>query len=213
MSRRRDICFRVLKNALYLLALAALFLPAVAATAQTGADVAIERGVAMKTRDGVTLRADVYLPAGEGTFPVLLTRTPYDKTHGAAFGEMGALRGYMVVVPTYTVSPASIAFAAQTRNTTSAAQTVTIANTGTVPLPFTNIALGGANAGSFAQTNTCAAAGLRPFPNSLAAGTSCTVSVTFRPTAVRSYSASLNISVGGAATPAQTAVALTGSGQ
>ena len=123
------------------------------------------------------------------------------KTHGAAFGEMGALRGYMVVVPTYTVSPASIAFAAQTRNTTSAAQTVTIANTGTVPLPFTNIALGGANAGSFAQTNTCAAAGLRPFPNSLAAGTSCTVSVTFRPTAVRSYSASLNISVGGAAKP------------
>ncbi len=35
-------------------------------------EVAIERGVAAKMRDGVTLRADVYRPKVEGKFPVLL---------------------------------------------------------------------------------------------------------------------------------------------
>ena len=32
-------------------------------------------------RDGVVLRADVWRPDKPGRFPVLLTRTPYDKTH------------------------------------------------------------------------------------------------------------------------------------
>ncbi len=60
--------------------------------------VDVERNVAMKTRDGVTLYADVYRPGGEGTFPVLLQRTPYDKNNGAAFGQLGAGRGFMVVI-------------------------------------------------------------------------------------------------------------------
>ncbi len=60
--------------------------------------IVIEHGVAMKTRDGVTLRADVYRPAGEGAFPVLLMRTPYDKTTIADHAEQGARRGYMVVI-------------------------------------------------------------------------------------------------------------------
>jgi putative CocE/NonD family hydrolase len=80
-----------------LAAVAVLLLPS-ALGAQTAANVLVDRGVAMKTRDGVTLRADVYRPAAEGTYPVLLTRTPYDKNGGAAFGQTGALRGYIVVV-------------------------------------------------------------------------------------------------------------------
>jgi putative CocE/NonD family hydrolase len=42
--------------------------------------VTINRNIAMKTRDGVTLYADVYRPKAESKFPVLLTRTPYDKS-------------------------------------------------------------------------------------------------------------------------------------
>ncbi|HEV8141830.1 MAG TPA: CocE/NonD family hydrolase, partial [Methylomirabilota bacterium] len=34
----------------------------------------------MTTRDGVTLRADVYRPDAPGRHPVLLSRLPYDKT-------------------------------------------------------------------------------------------------------------------------------------
>jgi hypothetical protein len=59
--------------------------------------VIVEKGVAMKTRDGVTLRADIYRPAAEGKFPVLLTRTPYNKDGYASFGQKGAARGFMVV--------------------------------------------------------------------------------------------------------------------
>jgi putative CocE/NonD family hydrolase len=84
------------KFALSLFVLLAALLPAT--FAQTAADIVIERGVPMKTRDGVTLRADIYRPAGEGKFPVLLQRTPYDKSNGAEFGRMAAARGYLVVI-------------------------------------------------------------------------------------------------------------------
>ena len=57
----------------------------------------VERNVAVKMRDGVTLRADIYRPKGEGKFPVLLERTPYDKTQGE-LGARGAERGYVVVI-------------------------------------------------------------------------------------------------------------------
>ncbi len=88
----------MLKKTLCLVALAAAFLPTDLAWNQTPVDVTVEHNAAMKTRDGVTLYADIYRPAGAESLPVLLTRTPYDKSAGSAFGRMGALRGYMVVV-------------------------------------------------------------------------------------------------------------------
>ena len=60
--------------------------------------VTIERGVAAKMRDGVRLRADIYRPKAEGQFPVLLERTPYNKSLGADFGLRAAARGYLVVI-------------------------------------------------------------------------------------------------------------------
>jgi uncharacterized protein len=60
-------------------------------------EVVVERNVAAKMRDGVTLRADIYRPKAEGRFPVLLVRTPYDKTNESSFGTKGAARGYVVV--------------------------------------------------------------------------------------------------------------------
>jgi putative CocE/NonD family hydrolase len=53
-------------------------------------------------RDGVVLRANVYRPAGEGKWPVLLTRLPYGKDFplGTSVLEPGqvARRGYVVIV-------------------------------------------------------------------------------------------------------------------
>jgi predicted acyl esterase len=43
-----------------------------------------ERNVAVSMRDGVVLRADLYRPDAQGTFPMLLQRTPYDKNNGVA---------------------------------------------------------------------------------------------------------------------------------
>ena len=60
-------------------------------------EVMVERNVAAKMRDGVTLRADIYRPKADGKFPVLLVRTPYDKQWSMSFGLRAAERGYAVV--------------------------------------------------------------------------------------------------------------------
>ena len=88
-------------------------------------------------------------------------------------------------IPAVGLTPASVTFPAQTVGTTSVAQPVLLTNTGTGTLTGIAIALVGANAGSFAESNSCGAA--------LAAGVSCTISVTFSPTAVGAASASLAI--------------------
>jgi uncharacterized protein len=67
------------------------------AIAQTP-DIVFERNVAMKTRDGVTLNADIYRPQGDAKYPVLLQRTPYDKNNAANFANRAAAHGFMVVV-------------------------------------------------------------------------------------------------------------------
>ncbi len=64
--------------------------------------VALTRGVPVKMRDGAVLYADVYVPAGDGPFPVVLMRTPYDRTqaHTNTFAHPSwyARRGYIVVI-------------------------------------------------------------------------------------------------------------------
>src|SRR5690348_873467 len=47
-------------------------------------DVMVQHDVPMKTRDGVMLYADIYRPNSPERFPVILMRTPYDKSVGWA---------------------------------------------------------------------------------------------------------------------------------
>ena len=61
-------------------------------------EVTTERGVTVTMRDGVILRADIYRPKADGQFPVLLQRTPYNKSGGVAFGLRAAARGYVVII-------------------------------------------------------------------------------------------------------------------
>lgn len=62
--------------------------------------VLVEKDVPSKTRDGLTLRADVYRPDGDGRFPVLLSRLPYDKNLRARPGDIDYFveRGYVVIM-------------------------------------------------------------------------------------------------------------------
>ena len=83
----------MLKRTLFLVVIAASTL----ALAQTPG-VVFERNVPMKTRDGVTLHADIYRPQGDGKYPVLLQRTPYDKNGASAFAHRAAAHGFLVVV-------------------------------------------------------------------------------------------------------------------
>jgi hypothetical protein len=86
------------RKSLCLLAFVVLLQPSAIFGQSAAPQVLFERNVLMKTRDGVTLHADVYRPAGEGTFPVLLQRTPYNKDNAADFGRRAVERGFMVVV-------------------------------------------------------------------------------------------------------------------
>ncbi|HEV8436549.1 MAG TPA: CocE/NonD family hydrolase, partial [Methylomirabilota bacterium] len=54
----------------------------------------------MRTRDGVTLRADVYRPDAPGRFPVLLSRLPYDKKLRRRPGDIDVFveHGYVVIM-------------------------------------------------------------------------------------------------------------------
>ena len=62
-------------------------------------NVRVDSHVGVKMRDGVTLYADIYRPAREGKFPVLVIRTPYgtqrEGVHAGCFRF--ATRGYVVV--------------------------------------------------------------------------------------------------------------------
>jgi predicted acyl esterase len=49
-------------------------------------------------RDGVKLATDVYSPATNGSWPVILARTPYNKVLGAGFATQGVTREFVVVV-------------------------------------------------------------------------------------------------------------------
>src|SRR5689334_16469888 len=68
-------------------------------SARLGA-VAVTKNVPCRLRDGTVLRADVYRPEAAGRYPVLLCRTPYDKS-GALYvkdAQAIAARGYIVAV-------------------------------------------------------------------------------------------------------------------
>ena len=62
----------------------------------------IETNIAVAMRDGVTLYADIYRPEGDGPFPTILQRTPYDKTHALSASMLDPIRsakaGFAVVI-------------------------------------------------------------------------------------------------------------------
>src|SRR5439155_547392 len=104
-----------------------------------------------------------------------------------------------------SVSPASLAFGNQQVGTTSAPQAVTFSNTSNGTVSISSISITGTNRGDFAQTNTCPLS-----PATLAASTSCTINVTFTPTASGARSGTLSVADNAAGSP-QTA-SLSGTG-
>jgi hypothetical protein len=101
-----------------------------------------------------------------------------------------------------SANPASLTFAVQTAGTASAAQTVTIENTETLALTPTTIAV----TGSFYEIDNCAGA-------TVPAGGSCSIYISFAPTAAGAasgqmtisanvYGGQINVDLNGSATPA-----------
>ena len=69
---------------------------------QMGQAITVDFDVPARMRDGTILRANIYRPAGEGKWPVLLTRLPYGKDLPLGTSIMDpaqvARRGYVVIV-------------------------------------------------------------------------------------------------------------------
>jgi sugar lactone lactonase YvrE len=108
----------------------------------------------------------------------------------------------LVIVPVASLTPPTLAFNPTVIARSSAAQMVTLTNTGTAPMQLAGIGFTGANANSFSQTNNC--------PATLAGAASCTINVTFTPTVGGALTA--NLSVSDSAPTSPQIVALTGTG-
>ncbi len=100
------------------------------------------------------------------------------------------------------LSPTSLMFGNQPVGTKSLPKKITLSNKGSVAVSITKISLTGANAGDFAQTNTCG--------KSVAAGASCSITVTFTPSAKRKRTASVSVSDNGGGSPQTASVSGTG---
>lgn len=136
----------------------------------------------------------IFTPTAAGTRNGTLTIT--DNASGSP--HTVALSGTGLGGPIVSLAPASLTFSSTQVGVASAAQTVTLANQGTASLNITNVQI----SGDFGQTNNC--------PTSLSVGSSCTLNLTFTPTAPGSRSGSLTITDN--ASSSQQVVGLAGTG-
>lgn len=106
--------------------------------------------------------------------------------------------------PGAALSTATLSFGSQVLQTSSGTMSASLTNTGTANLVLSSVTLGGTNPAEFTRSGTCAAA------VSLAPAASCSVDVTFKPTAIGTRSAT--ITIGHNATPNTSVLSLTGNG-
>ena len=111
----------------------------------------------------------------------------------------------VVQVLSATLMPATLPFPNTTVGTTYSALAATLSNTGNATLSISSITIGGTNPTDFAiasGTNACSA--------TLAANATCSIYVTFTPSAAQAYSATLTVTDN--ATPTTQSASLTGTG-
>lgn len=99
-------------------------------------------------------------------------------------------------------SSSSLTFSSQQDGSTSAAQTVTLTNSGAGALTISSIGTGGTNGKDFTQSNNCG--------SSLAVGATCTVTVAFDPSTTGTESAVVSLSDN--ATNSPQSISLSGTG-
>jgi hypothetical protein len=98
---------------------------------------------------------------------------------GISTVDLGAYEFAVIVPPAVSLSPSALVFPPQLVGTSSPTQAVTLTNTGGSNLSIASIT----SSGPFSQTNNC--------PPALAAASSCTINVSFTPSAYGSWTGSL----------------------
>ncbi len=140
-------------------------------------------------------------PTGAGTSKVMLSATNAEGTGGATLTLTVSTTNQSQV----SLLPGTVTFNSQAVGTRSAAQTITLASSGSAGFGLSSVAITGSNACDFAQTNDCG--------SSLAAGANCTINVTFTPTLDGMRSGALTVSDAAAGSPQTVSLTGTGVGQ
>jgi hypothetical protein len=150
----------------------------------------------------VDASGNAYVTGSTNSFD-FVTASPLQPSYGGGPSDAFVAK----IVATVTLLPTSLPFPNQMVGTTSPAQPATLSNIGSANLTISSIYIAGSATGDFAVVpdgTTCSAS------SPLAAGTSCTINVTFSPTIAGSESASLSVGISDSVTPAT--VALSGTG-
>jgi hypothetical protein len=180
---------------------ATLNITSVALGAANAADFAIANGCGSTLAAGASCTiSSTFTPVSAASFSATITVT--DNASGAPQTVMLSGTGTAAPAPIASLSPATIAFPGTAIGTAAAAIPLTLSNTGNAALAITGVTIGGTNASVFTDTSGCGA--------SLAAGSSCVISVTFTATTATTYTATLSVTDNATGSPQ--AATLTGTG-
>jgi len=137
-------------------------------------------GATLAAGTGCTLSI-TFTPTASGARSATLSVTDNAGTSSAAT-QIASLSGVGEAPATDTLSVLALSFAQQQIGTTSASQSVTLTNSGGVPLTLIAASV---SPGDFSVVNACG--------NSLAAHATCAFNITFAPTAIGSRTATMTI--------------------
>ncbi len=153
-------------------------------TSVTGINISASGDFGQTNNCGTTLAANssctinvTFTPSAVGTRTGTLT------VNDSAGTQTSSLTGTGIVA--ITLSPSSLNFGNQGVGITSSPQALTLTNNQSVVLTGINISITGANAGDYGQSGNCG--------TSLAANSSCTINVTFTPSAVGTRTGTLTV--------------------
>jgi hypothetical protein len=144
-------------------------------------------GSGLPTTIVTSLLASASLPTGDGRLGELRAAT-----YGRGVWQIPLLTASASTsIPAITLSPASLSFASQQVSTASAAQTMTVTNSGNAPLTISRISISQAQLplgpqAEFTETDNCTS-------GSIAVGQGCTIQVRFVPAAAGARAAAMTI--------------------
>ncbi len=134
-----------------------------------------------------------FKPSAEGTQSATLTAVDGAGTQTSALSGSGTA---------VKLAPPSLTFTSTAVGTSSTPQSATVTNLGKTAITITSIVVGGTDPADFTETNTCG--------SSLAANSSCTITVTFTPLAIGTLTANVTITDSDVTSPQK--LILTGTG-
>ena len=151
-------------------------------------------GISLPNSPVIALQAAAGISTGDGRSGELRAAT-----YGRGIWQIPLLTAASSAMPAMTLNPTSLTFPAQAVATASAAQPITVTNTGNAPLTITQAV----TTGDFNESDTCVGP-------AIAVGATCTVQVKFLPTATGTRTGVLTVY--GNVSGGQATAALSGTG-